>query len=66
MEDPPCSPDLAPNDFFLFPEIKFALKRRKFQNIEDIQKKKKCDDSTVSFSTTGVPVMFSTVATSLG
>jgi hypothetical protein len=29
-------PDLAPNDFWLFPKIKSALKRRRFQNIEDI------------------------------
>jgi histone-lysine N-methyltransferase SETMAR len=35
------SPDLAPNDFWLFPEIKSALKGRKFQDVEDIQKKKK-------------------------
>jgi hypothetical protein len=26
MEHPLCSPDLAPYDFWLFPEIKFALK----------------------------------------
>jgi hypothetical protein len=26
MEHPPCSSDLAPNDFWLFPEIKTALK----------------------------------------
>jgi hypothetical protein len=40
IEDPPCSPDLAPNDFWLFPEIKSALKGRRFQDIEDIQKMK--------------------------
>jgi hypothetical protein len=26
LEHPPYSPDLAPNDFWLFPEIKYALK----------------------------------------
>jgi hypothetical protein len=26
MEDPPCSRDFAPNDFWLFPQIKSALK----------------------------------------
>jgi hypothetical protein len=26
MEHPPCSPDFALNDFWLFPEIKSALK----------------------------------------
>jgi histone-lysine N-methyltransferase SETMAR len=39
MEHPPCSPNLAPNDFWLFPEIKCALKIWRFQDIEDIQKK---------------------------
>jgi hypothetical protein len=37
MEHPPYSPDLAPNDFWLFPEIKSALKRPSFQDTEDIQ-----------------------------
>jgi hypothetical protein len=32
------SPDFSPNDFWLFPKIKSALKGRKFQDIEDIQK----------------------------
>jgi len=35
----PCSPDLAPHDFWLFPaEIKSFLKGRRFQDIEDIKK----------------------------
>jgi histone-lysine N-methyltransferase SETMAR len=38
MEHPPSSPDLAPNDFWLFPKIKSALKGRRFQDIKDIQK----------------------------
>jgi hypothetical protein len=41
MENPLCSPDLAPNDFWLFPEIKSALKGWRFQDMEHIQKKKK-------------------------
>jgi hypothetical protein len=43
---------------------KSALKGRRFQDIEDIQKK--CDDGTEGGSTTGVPEMFPTVAASLG
>jgi hypothetical protein len=35
MEHPPCFSDLAPNNFWLFPEIKFSLKWRSFQDIED-------------------------------
>jgi hypothetical protein len=34
----PYSPDFAPNDFWLLPKIKCALKIRRFQDIEDIQK----------------------------
>jgi transposase len=37
MEHPPCSPDLAPNDFWLFPEIKSALKGRRFQVTERVE-----------------------------
>jgi transposase len=37
MEHPPCSPDLVPNDFWLLPKIKFALKGLIFQDAEDIQ-----------------------------
>jgi hypothetical protein len=64
MEHPPHSPDLAPNDFWLFPKIKSAVKDRRFQDTEDIQNK--CDDGTESYSTAGVPKMFPTVAASLG
>jgi hypothetical protein len=39
MEHIPCSPDLAPNDFWLFPKIKSALKERIFQDTEDMKKK---------------------------
>jgi hypothetical protein len=40
MEHPPCSPDLAPNDFWQFPKLKSALKGRRFQIVENINK---CD-----------------------
>jgi len=33
----PYSPDLAPCDFFVFPKMKFKLKGRWFDTIEDIQ-----------------------------
>jgi hypothetical protein len=51
MEHPPYSPELAPNDFWLFPKSKPALKGRRFLDTEDI---KKGDDSTESYSTTEV------------
>ena len=34
---PPCSLDLAPADFFLFPKFKATLKGCRFQTIEEIQ-----------------------------
>ena len=34
---PPYSPDLAPCDFFLFPKMKFKLKGRRFDTVEEIQ-----------------------------
>jgi hypothetical protein len=34
---PLYSPDLAPADFFLYPTVKTALKRR-FQDVDDIKK----------------------------
>jgi hypothetical protein len=39
MKEPPCSPDLALNDFWLFPEIQEALKGRRFRNTEYMKKK---------------------------
>jgi len=33
----PCSPDLAPADFFLFPKLKSSLKGRRFQTVEEIE-----------------------------
>jgi hypothetical protein len=57
VEHPPYSPDLASNDFWLFTEIKSALKGRIFQDIEAVQKEKKYDNGSESYSTTGVPKM---------
>jgi hypothetical protein len=33
----PYSPDLAPCDFFLFPRLKSTLKRKRFQDVVEIQ-----------------------------
>jgi hypothetical protein len=61
-KDPPCSPNLALNNFWAFLNTRYSLKGR-FQDIEDIQN---CDDGTESYSTTGIPKIFPTVAASLG
>jgi hypothetical protein len=37
LDHPPYSPDLAPCDFWLFPELKTALKGCRFDDISDIQ-----------------------------
>jgi len=37
LHHPPCSPDLAPADYLLFPKFKFSLKGRHFQTVEEIQ-----------------------------
>ena len=37
VPQPPYSPDLAPADFFLFPQLKSSLKVRRFQTIEEIE-----------------------------
>ena len=39
LEHPPYSPDLAPSDFFLFPEIKSGLKRTGFESVDAVKKK---------------------------
>jgi hypothetical protein len=36
LEHPPCSSDLAPSDFLLFPKIKEILIGRHFGDIDDI------------------------------
>ncbi|UYV77095.1 hypothetical protein LAZ67_14003243 [Cordylochernes scorpioides] len=38
---PPYSPDLAPNDFCLYPKLKINLKGRKFDNVDMIQAESK-------------------------
>jgi hypothetical protein len=47
----------------LFPNIKSTLNRRRFQDTEGV--KKKSDNSTESYSTSGVPKTLPTVAASL-
>ena len=37
MPQPPCSPDMAPCDFFLFPKIKRSLTGRRFTVIDDVK-----------------------------
>ena len=37
LHHPPYSPDLAPGDYFLFSKLKFSLKGRHFQTVEEIQ-----------------------------
>jgi hypothetical protein len=39
LEQPPYSPDLAPNDFWLLPKIISALNGQRFQDTADIKKK---------------------------
>jgi hypothetical protein len=39
MEHPLCSPDLAPNDFWLFTKIKSALKDEDFKILKTSKKK---------------------------
>lgn len=36
LAHPPYSPDLAPSDFFLFPEMKKPLHGRRFDNTDDV------------------------------
>ncbi|UYV82917.1 hypothetical protein LAZ67_22001379 [Cordylochernes scorpioides] len=38
---PPYSPELAPNDFFLYSKLKMKLKGRKFDNVDMIQAESK-------------------------
>ena len=37
LEHPAYSPDLAPNNFFLFPKIKEILQGRQFDDTDDIR-----------------------------
>jgi hypothetical protein len=36
---PPCSPDMALCEFFLFPKVKMLLKGKRFQDMEEIKQK---------------------------
>jgi len=38
LPHPPCSPDLAPCDFYLCPKMKLQLKGRCFDRVEEIQR----------------------------
>ena len=38
LQQPPCSPDLSPCDFFLFPRLKKVLKGHRFEATEDIKR----------------------------
>jgi transposase len=49
---PPYSPDLAPADFFLFPKLKFSLKVRRFQTIEEMAEGTKHTQSSARNSMT--------------
>jgi hypothetical protein len=64
IEHPSYSTDLVPNDFWLFPKIKSALKGRRYEDTEDMGKKK-CKGPEI-YSTVGVPKIFPTTAASLG
>jgi len=37
VPQPPCSPDLASADFFLFVKLKSSLKGHRFQTVEEIE-----------------------------
>ena len=39
LECPPCSPDLAPCDFYLFPKMKSVRKGTYFVSVEDVKAK---------------------------
>jgi hypothetical protein len=48
LDRPPYSPDLAPADYFLFPNVKLHLKGRHFVSISDIQKAVTCTLNTIA------------------
>jgi hypothetical protein len=37
LNHPPCSPDLSPCDYFLFPKLKLPLKGHLFEDVQDMQ-----------------------------
>lgn len=38
LDHPPYSPDLAPNDFWLYPKLKMTLKGERFDNVDAIKR----------------------------
>lgn len=36
LKDPPYSPNLAPNDFYLFPRLKKHLRGKKFEDDNEV------------------------------
>jgi hypothetical protein len=62
LPQPPCSPDLPPSDFFLFPKLKSTLKAW-FQAIQDYGI---LADSAMHDPKRGVPGLFPKVAMALG
>jgi len=51
VPQPPYSPDLAPVDFFLFLKLKFSLKGRRFQMVEEIEENSIWDLCAISQNT---------------
>jgi hypothetical protein len=49
ISKPSYSPHLAPADFFLFPEVKTALKGNRFQDFENIKNNIAVEHSAASF-----------------
>jgi len=47
LDHPPCSSDLAPADYFLFPKVKYHLKGPLFDSISDIHKAVTCTLNTI-------------------
>jgi len=58
LEHPPHSADLTPPDFYLFPQLKSALKGRCFCDANDMMKK--CDRRAEKAFTKWLPGMFPT------
>jgi hypothetical protein len=65
LEYPTYSTDLTRNDWWLFPKIKSALNRQRFQDIEDTPPPQKVTRPLKAFPTAGVPKLFPTVTASM-
>ena len=59
LPHPPYSPDLAPSDFFLFPNLKSALKGRRFADNEEVKDAfgEFFDDQDVGFFQQGIRML---------